>query len=60
VTTGTENHESTAEVTVTIQALVGRDTYCLGDTTIYGPDKSHSQLAGLLRAIADEVEGGTP
>lgn len=56
VRTGTEDHEPTAEVTVTILAQVGNDTYQLGDRTIYGPDRSYAQMAELLRALADEVE----
>jgi hypothetical protein len=56
IETGTEGHDPTAEVTVTIQARVGNDTYDLGDATIYGPDTSHGQVADLLRSVADEVE----
>lgn len=54
--TGTEGHEPTAEVTVTIMARIGHDTYDLGERTIYGPDNSHAQVAELLREIADVVE----
>lgn len=45
--TGTEDHELSAEIRVTILARVGNDTYELGDATIY---------AQLLHDIADEVE----
>lgn len=54
--TGTEDHEPSAEIRLTIFARVGNDTYELGDRVIYGPDTSHAQVAQLLRDIADEVE----